>query len=246
MWVVSGATLSCAIAVGVALGRPDLSNQPSSSHSWDRTPGPAVQVTYQTGGPGWRETWWRIDPDYRRRSYDQEADISKDVRVDLPAGIHLPRPLVASDAWGWPQSVFASYAWGWPCGCLGYTTESGGPQVTTWRLHGGRPLPTRYRPNLCAKIVPLEVLWPGLCYDTAALGGIVVGAIFVPPAARRAWRRANDRCPRCAYLLAGIDSLVCPECGCAIGIRRHNALAGEPPVAPPSGNARVGTTGPGL
>lgn len=70
--------------------------------------------------------------------------------------------------------------------------------------------PHRWTPDTLA--LPYRPL-PGLAINTivfAMLWGVV---LFAPGAARRAMRRALNRCTACGYALGGQPQPGCPECG---------------------------------
>lgn len=66
-------------------------------------------------------------------------------------------------------------------------------------------------------IVPLSPLWWRLLGAAVFYGAPWYAVLSIPRAvigARRAWRRSQQRCERCAYRLAGLpQNAACPECG---------------------------------
>lgn len=73
--------------------------------------------------------------------------------------------------------------------------------------------------------VPYGPVWSGIVLNSLVGAVGIWASVVLPVAIRRARRRGRGLCVACGYDLAGVDGVVCPECGgrqAAIGARvRH-------------------------
>lgn len=110
-----------------------------------------------------------------------------------------------------PQTGVCAAGWPWYClrGC-NYTNMTGANELHS---DGMVRVPLRRLPaGFDGVYFPWHVWWPGMGADAAVYGGLWWTALFGLAAARRAWRRARERCAWCGYDLRGSTG-VCPECG---------------------------------
>ncbi|MGH7130416.1 MAG: hypothetical protein ACREJO_00510 [Phycisphaerales bacterium] len=172
------------------------------------------------------------------------TDTSQWARITCTAQGHaaFPRPTQeASEVWPWwlrgieddlPSATEANSwsihitadAFGWPLPCA--ASCSGRDRLSTMTqpavLRGALWLT---RPGLDDTRVPMvwptSILWRGLLADAVVLGtGLWILSLGLT-ALRARWRSARNRCPRCAYLRAGLTPTApCPECGPASSTRR--------------------------
>jgi hypothetical protein len=173
-----------------------------------------------------------------RRSWNREYPGLDRFRAPFELAIDTPGPFqsdysgapLRGPRWGVAEALRADplafagdgmeHATGWPVLAAWYGMSATYlPNAIQTTLDGAIMLETRKGSGAYSiRALPLHPIWPGLLIDTAFYATLWLILLAGLRATRRAYRRARNRCPNCAYHLTGLapandTHITCPECG---------------------------------
>ncbi len=172
---------------------------------WSGSAGERIEI--DTTNP---DTWWSTAISIPAPQMFTGASLAEIIEA-IP---NAPKPTVFRDAnFTHPFQAGITCA-GWPFYSVRYVRIDGRRTAISdaflpRKLLGGRV-------NLSTDL-PIRPLWPGLAWNTLifATAWFFLGltTLFAARRLRRLHRTRHNRCPACAYSLAGVTTNRCPECG---------------------------------
>lgn len=175
--------------------------------------------------------WIQIDADRGDHGYDRRSNALITPSFGFDPRRTYPRPRLAAHANGllralpgWSElagggdsPVFTTeIAAGWPLPCLSFSIRSYNGYADeakhVWVFSDGarRSFPD----GIVTRVgIPYRLLWTPTMINACVWSLTVFGIVKLRGILSKVVRRRRGQCPKCGYVLVGLPTSICPECG---------------------------------